>query len=381
MITDLDETGPINYLVVEFPGNRMTGEGFPLLVDLVDAGMVFRILDLVFATRDTDGTVTVVDITDIDGDGRLDLAVFRERPPDSSDPMTSRRPRRSWSRGTGPASSSTRTCGPHPSRPPSGAAVASSWPAAAWPSKPSSPRSTLQKRPKRPKPPTRRDPPTTPHLSKGLPMPGRLIRGVARTAVVAGSATAVSGRVSRRQQGRWAAKEEAAAAGRPPQPRPRRPRRRSINRSPPAAPSTDDKLAQLKQLGELKTQAYSPTPSSRRRRGRSSTADPVPDRAPKLTAREARPRAHPAHHGAPNRCRLSCSPTGRYPANGHSVESCRHLHHGFRPPFSQENAAPQSGVVGPCSYRLVGTNQDPPSWSPDRDPGPWQLSRVVHGSG
>ena len=36
--TDLDETGPIDYLVVEFPGNKMTGEGFPLLVDLVDAG-------------------------------------------------------------------------------------------------------------------------------------------------------------------------------------------------------------------------------------------------------------------------------------------------------------------------------------------------------
>jgi hypothetical protein len=76
VITDLDETGPIDYLVVEFPGNRMTGEGFPLLVDLVDAGII-RILDLVFATRDTDGTVTVVDITDIDGDGQLDLAVYQ----------------------------------------------------------------------------------------------------------------------------------------------------------------------------------------------------------------------------------------------------------------------------------------------------------------
>ena len=55
MSTELDETGPIDYLVVEFPGNRMTGEGFPLLVDLVDAGII-RILDLVFATRETDGS-------------------------------------------------------------------------------------------------------------------------------------------------------------------------------------------------------------------------------------------------------------------------------------------------------------------------------------
>jgi hypothetical protein len=74
--TNLDETGPIDYLVVEFPGNQMTGEGFPLLVDLVDSGII-RILDLVFATRDTDGSLTVVDISDIDGDGQLDLAVFR----------------------------------------------------------------------------------------------------------------------------------------------------------------------------------------------------------------------------------------------------------------------------------------------------------------
>ena len=77
-------------------------------------------------------------------------------------------------------------------------------------------------------------------------MPG-LIRGVARTAVVAGTATAVSGRVSRRQQGRWAAKEDAAAAEAAPAPAPAQ-----YQEAPPAAPSTDDKLAQLKQLGELR---------------------------------------------------------------------------------------------------------------------------------
>ena len=75
MSTDLDETGPIDYLVVEFPGNRMTGEGLPLLVDLVDSGII-RILDLVFVTRDTDGSVAAVKVADLDGDGRLDLAVF-----------------------------------------------------------------------------------------------------------------------------------------------------------------------------------------------------------------------------------------------------------------------------------------------------------------
>jgi Family of unknown function (DUF6325) len=73
--TDLAETGPIDYLVVEFPGNKMTGEGLPLLVELVESGII-RILDLVFVTRELDGSVRAVDISDFDGDGKLDLAVF-----------------------------------------------------------------------------------------------------------------------------------------------------------------------------------------------------------------------------------------------------------------------------------------------------------------
>ena len=68
-------TGPIDYLVVEFPGNRMTGEGFPLLVDLVDRGLI-RILDLTFIRKDADGSVTGLEIGDLTGDGQLDLAVF-----------------------------------------------------------------------------------------------------------------------------------------------------------------------------------------------------------------------------------------------------------------------------------------------------------------
>jgi Family of unknown function (DUF6325) len=74
-MTNLEEMGPVDYLVVEFPGNKMTGEGLPLLVDLVDRGII-RILDLVFVTKDLDGTVAGVAIADLDGDGELDLAVF-----------------------------------------------------------------------------------------------------------------------------------------------------------------------------------------------------------------------------------------------------------------------------------------------------------------
>ena len=75
MASETEAMGPISYLVVEFPGNKMTGEGFPLLVDLVDRGII-RILDLVFVTRETDGTVRAIDLRDIDRDGRVDLTVI-----------------------------------------------------------------------------------------------------------------------------------------------------------------------------------------------------------------------------------------------------------------------------------------------------------------
>jgi Family of unknown function (DUF6325) len=75
-MTDSDTLGPISYLVVEFPGSKMTGEGFPILVDLVDQGII-RILDLVFVTVGEGGTITRLELTDLDGDGVLDLSVFQ----------------------------------------------------------------------------------------------------------------------------------------------------------------------------------------------------------------------------------------------------------------------------------------------------------------
>ena len=72
-------------------------------------------------------------------------------------------------------------------------------------------------------------------------MPG-LLRGVARTAVVAGTATAVSNRVSRRQANRWSQQEEPQYEEAPP-----------AAPAPAAAPAPDP-IAQLKELAELKDQ-------------------------------------------------------------------------------------------------------------------------------
>lgn len=71
----VEQMGPVDYLVIEFPGNKMNGEGLPLLVDLVDRGIV-RILDFAFVTKESDGSIHATALTDLDGDGDLDLTVF-----------------------------------------------------------------------------------------------------------------------------------------------------------------------------------------------------------------------------------------------------------------------------------------------------------------
>lgn len=76
-------------------------------------------------------------------------------------------------------------------------------------------------------------------------MPG-LLRGVARTAAIAGTATAVSNRVSRRQAGRWAQQDAVQQYAPAPAPPP--------SASASASATTEDKIALLKELGELKAQ-------------------------------------------------------------------------------------------------------------------------------
>jgi hypothetical protein len=72
---DLDTLGPIDFIVVAFPTERMTGEAFPLLVDLVDRGVI-RILDLEFIRKDEDGTVTTLSQQDLERMKVLEAALF-----------------------------------------------------------------------------------------------------------------------------------------------------------------------------------------------------------------------------------------------------------------------------------------------------------------
>lgn len=72
---EFDEMGPIDYLLVEWPGRQPTGEAAPHLIDLVDRGLI-RILDLVFLRKDEDGSLARLEISDL-GDQVEAFADFR----------------------------------------------------------------------------------------------------------------------------------------------------------------------------------------------------------------------------------------------------------------------------------------------------------------
>ena len=61
---ELNEMGPIDYLIVEWPGRQPTGEAVPHLVDLVDRGLI-RIVDLAFIAKAEDGSVTRLELADL----------------------------------------------------------------------------------------------------------------------------------------------------------------------------------------------------------------------------------------------------------------------------------------------------------------------------
>ena len=63
-----DIHGPIDYLLLEFPRDQLTGEAGPALVELVDRGVI-RLLDLLVISKDEDGAVEAVELTDPRGEG------------------------------------------------------------------------------------------------------------------------------------------------------------------------------------------------------------------------------------------------------------------------------------------------------------------------
>jgi len=69
---EIEEMGPVDYVVVEWVDKQPTGEAIPHLVDLVERGLI-RILDLALIRKDTDGTVSEIEYTDL-GDG--DFAIL-----------------------------------------------------------------------------------------------------------------------------------------------------------------------------------------------------------------------------------------------------------------------------------------------------------------
>jgi uncharacterized membrane protein len=67
-----EEIGPVEYLIVAFPGNRFRGEIAPALAELVQAGTI-RIIDIAFVGKDEDGEVAAFELTELDPDVREGL--------------------------------------------------------------------------------------------------------------------------------------------------------------------------------------------------------------------------------------------------------------------------------------------------------------------
>ena len=171
-----EEMGPIDIVVIGFPpGAPMTGEAVPLLMDLVDKGTV-RVLDVMFVTKDEDGTVAGFDATDLTSKDVGDFRAFEGASSGllgNDDMVTAAE---ALDPGSAAVLLSTRTAGPRRSPTRCAATEASCWPPSASPSRTWPPHSTpLSKRPER----------------RDQPMPG-LLRAAARTAVIAGTATSVS---------------------------------------------------------------------------------------------------------------------------------------------------------------------------------------------
>jgi dihydroorotase-like cyclic amidohydrolase len=71
---ELEDMGPIDYILVEWPGRQPSGEAAPILVDLVERGII-RILDLAFITKAEDGSIAGLEVSEL-GEEVEELKVF-----------------------------------------------------------------------------------------------------------------------------------------------------------------------------------------------------------------------------------------------------------------------------------------------------------------
>jgi len=78
-MADEPALGPVDFILVRFPGSRMTGGGLEHLADLHDRGII-TVLDLMAVQREADGSVVIVDVSDVDSDGELDLTILEGAP-------------------------------------------------------------------------------------------------------------------------------------------------------------------------------------------------------------------------------------------------------------------------------------------------------------
>ena len=71
-MTKAADVGPVEYLIVAFPGNQFRGEIAPALADLVEAGTI-RIIDIAFASKDENGDIAAFELSDLDPEVREGL--------------------------------------------------------------------------------------------------------------------------------------------------------------------------------------------------------------------------------------------------------------------------------------------------------------------
>jgi hypothetical protein len=64
-VDEVDELGPVDWIVVEFPGSRFNGQIAPALLDLVERDLI-RVLDLLVLKKDDDGTLEAFELSDLD---------------------------------------------------------------------------------------------------------------------------------------------------------------------------------------------------------------------------------------------------------------------------------------------------------------------------